>query len=128
MSSFSSVQSHVDTKGITSKVRLEETISGHLAELNGKFKLRVTEVTIAPDGRIGMHHHVGPGVRYVMSGKVTFVEGGTTNTYSAGDYFYESGNLAHAAYNHTNAPLRIAFFEVLPADWAGPTVIPPKAY
>jgi hypothetical protein len=39
-------QPKVEAKGITSKVKLEEVIYGHLVELNGKFKLRVTEVTL----------------------------------------------------------------------------------
>jgi quercetin dioxygenase-like cupin family protein len=121
-------QPPVEIKGIASKIRLEEVVSGHLAELNGKFKLRVTEVTFAPGGQLGPHHHVGPGIRYVISGKVTFVEGGTTTVYAAGDYFYESGNIAHTAYNGTKAPLRVAFFEILPTDWTGPSVIAPKAY
>lgn len=124
----SGAQLPVDAKGITSKVKLEEVISGHLVELNGKFKLRATEVTIAPAGHLGVHHHGGPGIRYVISGKLTFTQGGKTTTYSAGDYFYESGNIAHTARNDTKAPLRLAFIELLPAGWAGPTVIPPKAY
>jgi len=32
-------QSPVEAKGITSKVRVEEVISGHLAALNGKFSV-----------------------------------------------------------------------------------------
>jgi quercetin dioxygenase-like cupin family protein len=118
----------VEARGITSKIRIEEVISGHVVELNGKFKLRATEVTFAPEAHIGVHHHVGPGIRYVLSGKVTFTEGGQATIYQAGDYFYESGNIAHTAQNKTALPLRVLFVEILPADWTGPTVIPPKAY
>jgi quercetin dioxygenase-like cupin family protein len=123
----SAAQPKVEARGITSKVGIEEVVSGHLAELNGRFKLRATEVTFAPGADLGVHHHVGPGIRYVLSGKVTFTQGGTATTYQAGDYFYESGNIAHTAQNKTKLPLRILFFEVLPADWAGPTVIPPRS-
>jgi quercetin dioxygenase-like cupin family protein len=45
-------------------------------ELNGKFKMRATEVTFAPGAHLVVHHHVGPGVRYVLSGELTFTEGG----------------------------------------------------
>lgn len=121
-------QPKVEVKGITSKVKLEEVIFGHLLELNGKFKLRVTEVTFGPEAYIGVHHHVGPGIRYVASGKLTFVEGGKTTIYQTGDYFYETGNIAHTAQNKTKSPLRVIFFEVLPVDWTGPTTIPPKSY
>jgi len=119
-------QGNVELRGITSAIKLDEVIYGHLTELNGKFKLRATEVTFAPDGYLGVHHHVGPGIRYVLSGEVTFTEGGQTTIYKSGDYFFETGNLAHTAQNKTNLPLRILFVEILPKDWAAPTVIPPK--
>jgi Cupin domain len=70
-------------------------------------------------------NHVGPGIRYVLSGEVTFTEGGRATIYKAGDYFFETGNLAHTAENKTNLPLHILFFEVLPKNWTGPTVVPP---
>jgi quercetin dioxygenase-like cupin family protein len=63
----------------------------------------------------------------VLSGEVTFTEGGQATIYKAGDYFFETGNLAHTAQNKTNLPLRILFVEILPKDWAGPTVITPKS-
>jgi quercetin dioxygenase-like cupin family protein len=120
-------QEKVEMRGITAAVKLEETIFGHLTELNGKYKLRATEVTFAPGGFLGVHHHVGPGIRYVISGEVTFTEGGHATTYRAGDYFFETGNLAHTAENRSSQPLRILFLEILPKDWAAPTVIPAKA-
>ena len=119
-------QEAVDIRGISSETKLEEVIYGHLRELNGKFKLRATEVTFAPGGHLGVHHHVGPGIRYVLSGEVAFTEGGQITTYKAGDYFFETGNLAHTAQNKTNVPLRILFVEILPHDWTGATVVPPR--
>jgi hypothetical protein len=59
-----SAQETVETRGITSEVKIDEVIFGHLTELNGKFKLRATELTFAPDGYVGVHHHIGPGIRY----------------------------------------------------------------
>jgi quercetin dioxygenase-like cupin family protein len=119
-------QQNVEARGITSMVKLEEVIFGHLTELNGKFKLRVTEVTLAPDAYLGVHHHVGPGIRYVLSGELTFTQAGQDTIYRAGDYFFESGNIAHGAQNRTTLPLRVMFVEILPAGWTAPTVIPPK--
>jgi quercetin dioxygenase-like cupin family protein len=121
-------QEKVEVRGITSMIKLDEVIFGHLTELNGKFKMRATEVTFAPGGFLGVHHHVGPGIRYVLSGEVTFTEGGRATIYKAGDYFFETGNLAHTAENKTNQPLRILFLEILPRDWTAPTVIVPKAH
>jgi quercetin dioxygenase-like cupin family protein len=74
-----------------SEVKIEEVIFGHLTELNGKFKLRATELTFAPDGYVGVHHHVGPGIRYVLSGELTFAQGGQETIYNAGDYFLKQG-------------------------------------
>ena len=101
-------------------------VYGHLTDLNGKFKLRATEVTFAPGAYLGAHHHVGPGIRYVLSGEVTFTEGGQATIYKAGDYFFESGNIVHTAQNKTKSPLVILFVEILPKDWDSPTVVAPK--
>jgi quercetin dioxygenase-like cupin family protein len=119
-------QQGVEARGLAATVKLEEVLFGHLTELNGKYKLRATEVTFAPDGFLGAHHHAGPGIRYVISGEVTFTEGGQSTIYKAGEYFFESGNLPHTAQNKTSSPLRILFVEILPKDWAGPTVIEPR--
>ena len=121
-------QQKVETSGITAAIKLEEVLSGYLNELNGKFKFRVTEVTIAPGGHLGVHHHAGPGIRVVMSGEVTFAQAGKAIVYKTGDYFYESGNVVHTAHNKTKAPVRIGFIEVLPVQWSGTSLIPPKAY
>jgi quercetin dioxygenase-like cupin family protein len=120
-------QESVEMRGITSAVKLEEVVFGHLTELNGKYKMRATEVTFAPGGYLGVHHHVGPGIRYVLSGEVTFTEGGRATVYKAGEYFFETGNLAHTAENKSNMPLRLLFVEILSKNWAAPTVIPPSA-
>jgi quercetin dioxygenase-like cupin family protein len=120
-------QETVETRGITSEVKIEEVIFGHLTELNGKFKLRATELTFAPDGYVGVHHHVGPGIRYVISGEFTFMEGGQETIYKAGDYFFETGNLAHTAQNKTNLPARVLIVEIVPKDWTAPALILPKS-
>ena len=116
----------VEVRGVTSVIKIEEVTFGHLSELNGKFKLRATELTFAPGAFIGGHHHVGPGIRYVISGELTFTEGGQSTVYKAGEYFYETGNLAHSAENKANLPLRILVMEIVPKDWSGPAMIPPR--
>ncbi len=82
---YAAAQQRVESKGVLAKVKLEEAISGHLTELNGKYKLRVVEITIEPGGYIGEHHHVGPGIRLVTSGELTFVQQGKTTIYRTGD-------------------------------------------
>ena len=93
-------------------IKLEEVTFGHLTELNGKFKMRATEFTFAPGAYLGAHHHIGPGVRYILSGELTFTEGGVATVYKAGDYYFETGNLAHTAENKTDQPLRILIVEI----------------
>jgi quercetin dioxygenase-like cupin family protein len=81
----------------------------------------------APDGYIGVHHHIGPGIRYVISGELTFAEGGQETIFKAGEYFFDTGNLAHTARNKTNVPLRLLVVEILPKDWTAPAMIAPKS-
>ena len=52
----------VDTEGLVAKIKFEAPVAGFLDDLNGKYKLRVTELTLAPGGHIGEHNHVGPGI------------------------------------------------------------------
>ena len=118
----------VEMSGIKAAVKLEEPVSGHLEALNGQYKLRASEVTIEPGGKLGVHHHAGPGIRYVIAGEVTFVQGGKATVYKPGQYFFESGDIAHTAHNAGKAPLRMIFFEILPVSWSGASVIAPKPH
>jgi quercetin dioxygenase-like cupin family protein len=114
----------VDSKGQNPKVKLEQVVSGHLTELNGRYKLRVTEVTYDLEGYIGPHHHVGPGIRCVTSGELTYVQPDKTNVYRPGDCFYESGDISHTANNPTKAPVVLLNFELLPVAHTGGSAIP----
>lgn len=105
-------------------VKLEHVVAGYLGELNGRYKLRVTEVSYDPAGFIGEHHHAGPGIRCVTAGELTYVESGKTTVYRPGDCFFESGNITHTASNRTDKPTVLLNFEVLPADWAESSAIP----
>jgi quercetin dioxygenase-like cupin family protein len=117
----------VDKSNQTSEVKLEASVSGHLEELNGKFKLRASETVYQPGGYIGEHHHVGPGIRYVASGELTYIQGEKTTVYKKGDYFYESGDITHTAINKTSQPVMIINFELLRRDWNGSSAVLPPA-
>jgi quercetin dioxygenase-like cupin family protein len=114
----------VEKQGQVSKTKLEATISGHLSELNGRFKLRASEVSYSPGGFIGPHHHAGPGIRCVTSGELTYTQPGRTTVYKAGDCFFESGDLTHTAKNETDKPVLLLNFEILPVDWSEGSAIP----
>ena len=81
----------VDAKGLAAKIKFEAPLAGFLTDLNGKYKLRVTELTLAPDGFVGEHNHVGPGIRQVTSGYMTYVLPEKTVVYGPGEFFFVSG-------------------------------------
>lgn len=126
MSQTSSAQqpATVDSKGQHPKVKLEEIIAGNLTELNGRYKLRVTEITYDVGGYIGPHHHVGPGIRCITSGELTYIQPDKTNIYSSGDCFYETGDISHTINNPTDKPIVVLNFEIVPLSHKGGTAIP----
>ena len=117
----------VDTKGLVAKIKFESVLSGYLTELNGKYKLRVTELTLEPGGYVGEHNHVGPGIRLVTSGQMTYVLPENTVVYGPGDFFFESGDVNHTVYNKTDAPMVHLLFEILPAALKAPSLMPVQA-
>jgi quercetin dioxygenase-like cupin family protein len=113
----------VDRKGMSAELRQEQIVTGNLEELNGKYKLRVADVTYEPGGFIGNHHHAGPGLRCVTSGTLTYVQEGVTNLFGPGECFYESGNVDHHANNFGDEPVRLFNFQILPVGWEGSSAI-----
>jgi quercetin dioxygenase-like cupin family protein len=116
----------VDTGGLVARIKFEAPLAGFLTDLNGKYKLRVTELTLAPGGHVGEHNHVGPGIRQVTSGHMTYVLPDKTVVYGPGEFFFESGDINHTVFNKTNEPMVHVLFEILPADLNGPSLIPVK--
>jgi quercetin dioxygenase-like cupin family protein len=114
----------VETRGLVARILFEAPIAGFLTDLNGRYKLRVTELTLAPGGHVGEHNHVGPGIRQVTAGHMTYVLPDRTVVYGPGDFFFESGDVNHTVFNRTEAPMVHVLFEVLPADLRGPSLIP----
>jgi quercetin dioxygenase-like cupin family protein len=116
----------VDTKGLVAKIKFEALVGGFLGEINGKYKLRITELTLAPGGHVGEHNHVGPGIRQVTSGYMTYVLPKETIVYGPGEFFFETGDVNHTVFNKTDAPMVHMLFEILPVDHSGPSLIPVK--
>jgi len=116
----------VDTKGLVAKIKFEHPVQGYLSEINGKYKLRVTELTLEPGGHVGEHNHLGPGIRLVTFGEMTYVLPEKTIIYQPGDFFFESGDINHTVYNKSDKPNQHLLFEILPMDVAGPSLIPVK--
>ncbi len=117
----------VDTRGVSAAILHEAPIAGgHLPELVGKYKLRITEITVAAGGHVGDHNHLGPGIRQMTSGRMDYVMPHGTVTYAAGDFFFETGDVSHRVVNATPAPCTHLLFEILPLDAEGPSLIPPR--
>ena len=114
----------VEVTGVTSEVRIEHVLSGHLTSLNGRYKMRATLTVYEPGGSIGIHHHAGPGMRYVLAGELTYLQPGRTTVYRAGDWFYEAGDTVHTSINRSAARDTILNVELLPVDWFGPSMMP----
>ena len=74
------------------------------------------------------HNHVGPGIRQVVSGQMTYVLPDRTVVYGAGNFFFEAGNINHTVFNKTNAPMVHLLFEILPSDLKGLSLIPVKRH
>ena len=66
-------------------------------------------------------------MRYVAAGELTFNQAGKTTIYTAGDTFYEAGNVTHTAQNKGKVPVILLITEIIPVDWKGPTAIQPKS-
>jgi quercetin dioxygenase-like cupin family protein len=116
----------VDTKGLVAKIKFEAPLEGFLTDLNGKYKLRITELILEPGGYVGEHNHLGPGIRQVTAGHMTYVLPDKTVVYGPGELFFESGDVNHTVYNKTDAPMVHVLFEILPVDCKGPSLIPVK--
>lgn len=92
-------------------VLLENKVDLPSKNINAKIIL----VTFPPAFKTPSHTHEGPGPRYVVKGKLKVVEGGKTNTYSAGEVFWESGNLMSVENIGENAA-ELIIFELAPAN------------
>ena len=92
------------------------TLLSNKIELPSKnIDAKVIRVTIPPAFKTPWHTHEGPGPRYVVKGKLKVVEGGKTNTYSAGDVFWESGHLMSVE-NIGEDSAELIIFELAPAN------------
>ena len=117
----------VDTQGVTAKILYEAPINGgHVPDLKGKYKMRITEISIAPGGHVGDHNHLGPGIRQMRAGEMQYILPDKTVIYHAGDFFFETGDISHRVNNKTAEPNTHLLFEILPMDVKGASLILPK--
>ena len=115
----------VDTKGLTAKIKFESVLSGYLTDLNGKYKLRVTELVLEPGGYVGEHHH-GP---RDPPGDVGLHDlcptGQDRGLWPRGLLLRIGRRHAHGA-EQDRTPMVHILLEILPADHKGPSIMPAK--
>ncbi|HEY8034338.1 MAG TPA: cupin domain-containing protein [Methylobacter sp.] len=75
---------------------------------------KVMRVAFPPAFKAPWHTHEGPGPRYVVKGTLNVVEHGKTATYSAGEVFWETGELMSVE-NTTDEAAELIIFELAPA-------------
>ncbi len=109
----------VESKGLKSTIKFEQVLSGYLKDVNGKYKLRLSEVILDPAGYVGEHQHRGPGIRFLTAGELTLLQEGKTTVYKPGDYWLESGDITNSGSNKGTGPLTLLQCELLPADLKG---------
>lgn len=117
----------VDTEGVTARILFEAVIDGgHVPELVGKYKLRVTEIAIAPGGHVGDHNHLGPGIRQMTEGRMEYILPDHTVTYREGDFFFETGDVSHRVDDESGEVSKHLLFEILPVEVEGASLILPR--
>ncbi|MGZ6005575.1 MAG: cupin domain-containing protein [Candidatus Saccharimonadales bacterium] len=75
---------------------------------------KVMRVAFPPGFKAPWHTHEGPGPRYVVKGTLKVIEHGKTATYSAGEVFWETGELMSVE-NTTDEAAELIIFELAPA-------------
>ncbi len=95
--------------GMNRTVLLEKKLELSSPNINTK----MVRVEFPPASKTPWHTHEGPGPRYVVKGTLKVVEGGKTNTYSAGQVFWESGELMSVE-NVGDEKAEVIIFELAP--------------
>jgi quercetin dioxygenase-like cupin family protein len=117
----------VDTQGVSARILFEAVIDGgHVPELVGKYKLRVTEIAIAAGGHVGDHNHLGPGIRQMTEGQMEYILPDHTVTYREGDFFFETGDVSHRVEDESGEVSKHLLFEILPVEVEGASLILPR--
>jgi len=85
--------------------------------------LRCDRVDFPPGGVAYTHTHPGPGIRYLLHGRLDVHTEGRMSSYGPGGAWFESGPepvLAESSQHNPTAFVRVL---VLPAEWAGQRTI-----
>ena len=98
-----------EKSGLNRTVLLEKKLELPSANVNAK----MIRVAFPYGFKTPWHTHEGPGPRYVTKGTLKVIESGKTSTYSAGEVFWETGDLM-AVENVGDDAAEIIIFELAP--------------
>jgi hypothetical protein len=85
--------------------------------------MRCDRIDFPPGGIAYTHTHPGPGIRYLLHGRLDILTEGRSTSYERGGVWFESGPdpvLATASEEEPTAFVRVL---ILPAEWAGKRTI-----
>jgi quercetin dioxygenase-like cupin family protein len=99
-----------ENTGLSRTVLLQKKLSLPSPNIDAK----VMRVAFPPAFKAPWHTHEGPGPRYVVKGTLNVIEHGKTTTYSAGEVFWETGELMSVE-NTTDESAELIIFELAPA-------------
>ncbi len=105
----------IQTASAQEKTGLNRTVllEKKLALSNPNINTKMIRVAFPPAFKTPWHTHEGPGPRYVVKGTLKVVEGGKANTYSAGEVFWETGELMSVE-NVGDDAAELIIFELAP--------------
>jgi hypothetical protein len=85
--------------------------------------MRCDRIDFPPGGVAYLHTHPGPGIRYLLHGRLDILTEGRSASFGPGGAWFESGPdpvLAEASEHQPTAFVRVL---ILPAEWAGKRTI-----
>ena len=88
-----------------------------------RWLLRCDRVDFGPGGVAHRHTHPGPGIRRLLSGAITIESGGRTETFGAGEAWFERGPDPVLATTSRDEPSAFVRVMLVPAALAGKRTI-----
>jgi quercetin dioxygenase-like cupin family protein len=85
--------------------------------------LRCDRVDFPPGGVAYTHTHPGPGIRYLLHGRLDVHTEGRTSSHGAGSAWFEAGPEPVLAESSQHQPTAFVRVLLLPAEWAGKRTI-----
>ncbi len=97
----------------------------HDVELDRRVKwiVRCDRIDFPPGGVAHLHTHPGPGIRYLLEGRIEIVVDGRATAYEPGGAWFESGSEPVRATAASDGETSFVRVMLLPAEWEGKRTI-----